>query len=374
MNTQTTQQPKVYSLFNQSGKMQELKPADNLPLYCLIYSYGYGMEGTLGAIISEPNEYGSYKAVYLSDYKLGFFSVDKYSRPHSQKFGIGTYYHDEHKTADKSEVLKYIEAAKQYTREQQEKEQQQANADKLERENLPALYPYLTINKEGDRNITKANLVAELKNKFPNVKFSVKKSHYSTYNVEWTNGPTLDEVSKITGKFEDSCSSYCGDFRDYNPSNFNRVFGGFKYVFENRRQSEEINALLPKLSEKLNCAEVYPESVLYKIFAVTSIPKNANNFDIIETGIKCGSLHEFYKISFDVPQETNQSETELKADIFLIEYTDKAVAVFGDTKSIKDQLKQIGGRFNAYLTHNGEKRAGWIFPKTKSEELKKLIK
>ena len=64
----------------------------------------------------------------------------------------------------------------------------------------------------------------------------------------------------------------------------------------------------------------------------------------------------------------------LPSDIFLIEYTDKAVAVFGDTKSIKDQLKQIGGRFNAYLTHNGEKRAGWIFPKTKSEELKKLIK
>jgi hypothetical protein len=216
--------------------------------------------------------------------------------------------------------------------------------------------------------------VAELKNKFPNIKFSVKKSHYSTYNVEWTNGPTLDQVSKITGKFEDSCSSYCGDFRDYNPSNFNRVFGGFKYVFENRRQSEEIAALLPKLSEKLNCADVYPESVLYKIFAATSIPKNANNFNIIETGINCGSLHEFYKISFEIPEETPQSETELKADIFLIEYTDKAVAVFGDTKSIKDQLKQIGGRFNAYLTHNGEKRAGWIFPKTKSEELKKIIK
>ena len=374
MNTQTTQQPKVYSLFNQSGKIQELKPVENLPLYCLIYSYGYGMEGTLGAIISEPNEYGSYKAVYLSDYKLGFFSVDKYSRPHSQKFGIGAYYHDQHKTADKSEVLKYIEAAKQHTKEQQEQEQKQANADKLERENLPALYPHLTINKEGNSNTTKTNLVAELKKNFPKVKFSVRKSHYSTYNVEWINGPTLEEVSKITGKFEDSCSSYCGDFRDHNPSNFNRVFGGFKYVFENRQQSEEIAALLPKLAEKLNCADLEPHRVLYKIFAATNIPQNATNFDIMEAGIKCGSPHEFYKITFETPQQATPVETQLKADIFLIEYTDKALAVFGDTKSIKDQLKQIGGRFNAYLTYNGEKRAGWIFPKTKSEELKKLIK
>lgn len=53
----------------------------------------------------------------------------------------------------------------------------------------------------------------------------------------------------------------------------------------------------------------------------------------------------------------------------LVEYSAKAVAVFGDTKTIKDELKAMGGRFNARLTFNGQKLAGWIFPKSKEQRL-----
>ena len=53
----------------------------------------------------------------------------------------------------------------------------------------------------------------------------------------------------------------------------------------------------------------------------------------------------------------------------MVEYSDKAVAVFGDTKTIKDELRAMGGRFNARLTFNGEKLAGWIFPKSKEQRL-----
>ena len=53
----------------------------------------------------------------------------------------------------------------------------------------------------------------------------------------------------------------------------------------------------------------------------------------------------------------------------MVEYSDKAVAVFGDTKTIKDELRAMGGRFNARLTLNGEKLAGWIFPKSKEQRL-----
>ena len=53
----------------------------------------------------------------------------------------------------------------------------------------------------------------------------------------------------------------------------------------------------------------------------------------------------------------------------LVEYSSKAVAVFGDTKSIKDELRAMGGRFNARLTFNGEKLAGWIFSKSKERQL-----
>jgi hypothetical protein len=53
----------------------------------------------------------------------------------------------------------------------------------------------------------------------------------------------------------------------------------------------------------------------------------------------------------------------------LVEYSTKAVAVFGDTKSIKDELRAMGGRFNARLTFNGKKLAGWIFSKSQEQQL-----
>lgn len=53
----------------------------------------------------------------------------------------------------------------------------------------------------------------------------------------------------------------------------------------------------------------------------------------------------------------------------MVEYSAKAVAVFGETKAIKDELKAMGGRFNSRLTINGEKIAGWIFPKSKEQRL-----
>jgi len=49
------------------------------------------------------------------------------------------------------------------------------------------------------------------------------------------------------------------------------------------------------------------------------------------------------------------------------------VAIFGDTKAIKEQLAALGGRFNKYLTQNGQKSAGWVFPKSKEPQLRQLV-
>lgn len=53
----------------------------------------------------------------------------------------------------------------------------------------------------------------------------------------------------------------------------------------------------------------------------------------------------------------------------LINYSDKAVALVGDTREIKDELKRIGGRFNAKLSCG----AGWIFSNAKRAELEALV-
>ena len=66
------------------------------------------------------------------------------------------------------------------------------------------------------------------------------------------------------------------------------------------------------------------------------------------------------------PTDTNETG---KNGCTMVEYSEKAVAVFGETKAIKDELKAMGGRFNSRLTFNGKKLAGWIFPKSKEQRL-----
>lgn len=54
----------------------------------------------------------------------------------------------------------------------------------------------------------------------------------------------------------------------------------------------------------------------------------------------------------------------------ILDYSEKAIAVVGEgTKAIKDQLKSLGGSFNFRLSCG----PGWIFPKSKMEQIKKLL-
>ena len=53
----------------------------------------------------------------------------------------------------------------------------------------------------------------------------------------------------------------------------------------------------------------------------------------------------------------------------LVDYSEKAFVLIGDTKAIKDKLKELGGRFNARLSCG----AGWIFSKKKEAEVKAAL-
>lgn len=58
-----------------------------------------------------------------------------------------------------------------------------------------------------------------------------------------------------------------------------------------------------------------------------------------------------------------------KSKINIIDYSDKAIVVVGNTKPIKDILKSFGGRFNAKLTCG----AGWVFSKKQKESLEVIF-
>lgn len=70
-----------------------------------------------------------------------------------------------------------------------------------------------------------------------------------------------------------------------------------------------------------------------------------------------------------------QSSTKviISNDIEIVEYSEKSIAVFGNTTPIKDVLNDLGGRFNWYLNYNGEKKPGWIFSKKNEAELRRVL-
>ena len=95
--------------------------------------------------------------------------------------------------------------------------------------------------------------------------------------------------------------------------------------------------------------------------------KVSDEYKVIEPKAKKSS------VKAEKVEEAKEVEAVTVEGIEVVDYSEKAVAVFGDTKAIKEQLKELGGRFNPSLNYNGEKRAGWIFSKKQADKVKELI-
>ena len=57
----------------------------------------------------------------------------------------------------------------------------------------------------------------------------------------------------------------------------------------------------------------------------------------------------------------------------IIDYSEKAVAVIGETFTYREKLKQMRGGFNKFLKINGETVPGWIFSKRREAEVREFI-
>ena len=292
---------KMFSIFNKTGKIQEITPISELPMFCKVLICSSGMCEYEGAVISKANAHGGQKVVKIDSYNPGFNIIDKYSRPISEKFGIGIYYNDDLETYTEEEVKPFILLAEQAAISREQKEIAKQVADKKEIEDLPGLYPYLTTLKNHPKNYSiacKDNIRADLKKNFPKIKFSVSGDR-SSVDVRWTNGPTKKEVCKVLDKYSDHETDETGDYRDFKSTNFTKVFGGYKYIFDYRDMSDEIIELKPVLALlNVNNSQYYQnDQVFYEIFCKTSLPVNATNFKIELSSCTGGSIAEFYKIT-----------------------------------------------------------------------------
>ena len=303
-----------------------LKPCvehPELPKGTIVYSYGAGMWNEKWAKTGKGEQLVKLSPNCSESYfSSPFHTLDKYCRPISEKFGIGFYYDTNEPLATDEEINQAIERANQFLKEEQEEKQKVAEERKQAKEEALQKYGEIFDRPSGKYG-TDAALVAkhirkELSIEFPGQKFSVRKTDYSTIHIEWNDGPTRNEVEQIIGKHQRCCTRdrWNDDIFDYKDTAFTSVFGGVDYLFCNR--------------------ETAPE-----------------NKDV--------SL--YVRPTKQVKEEIEPLET---SGVQIIDYSEKAIAVVGDTRAIKDTLKSLGGRFNGRLSCG----AGWIFSKKKEQEVR----
>ena len=75
----------------------------------------------------------------------------------------------------------------------------------------------------------------------------------------------------------------------------------------------------------------------------------------------------------DTAEQPTASADLSALNLEIVEYSEKAIAVFGDTKPIKGILKGLNGLFRANLTYNGGRRAGWIYSKKQETKVREAL-
>lgn len=134
--------------------------------------------------------------------------------------------------------------------------------------------------------------------------------------------------------------------------------------------------LTPKVFAALNAVSNYASSFRYNDSDGMQDYFDTNFYIHIEVSDEYKVIEPKAKKSGVKPEKVEEAkdvEAVTAEGLEIVDYSEKAIAVFGDTKAIKEQLKELGGRFNPSLNYNGEKRAGWIFSKKQADKVRELL-
>ena len=255
-----------------------------------------------------------------------------------------------------------------------QRDKHRAMESKAKTERLKREYDYLTIvSNRWDYKTASGNLRKLLAHKFPGVRFSVSRRSKGSDSVviRWTDGPTDEEVNQIGKLFQGKTFDGMTDYEDIVSSEFLTLFGYLDYVFTERSYSPEVME-----AEKARVLQDYPElagDVTIHSKEISTI-KHRRDISVIWFNAVSVARHRLWDVDLTPKQEAKQSKKKdntqtadvTSSDLRMVDYSEKAVAVVGDTKAVKDLLKSMGGRFNARLSCG----AGWVFSKKKTEELK----
>jgi hypothetical protein len=201
---------------------------------------------------------------------------------------------------------------------------------------------------------TASAIRTELKTLFPFTKFSVTSETFAGGNsvhVSWEDGATSDKVNDIIKKYQYGHFDGMTDMYEY--SNNIEGLPQVKYVQGQRSMSKEVGETIKEELRRKYTLEYFEGLSEYE------------KHNLIYREFQDRDLQPIKEAKQPQPTATATQPQGEAGNVQIIDYSDKAIAVIGETKTIKDTLKNLGGKFNFRLSCG----AGWIFPKTKLNEV-----
>lgn len=338
---------KLYSLFGGTTTDTEVKAVE---VNQVIQMEGYSYDRYVVHKITH-NQFGYH--YHLINLRTLDFHQSEIIKPLSQKFGIGMYYDDKN-----IEFMTEEEVAELYAKAQAKRvdEMEEQRAEEKRREEVRVVgREWLRKNLPAD---AKAIIVGRLKQD--------ESDSQTDYFASSTVNNVILGFSKHTRDIFSEMRKYASNFK------------GTAYLAEYNEDYEH--------REKYSMgAGYYLGESKYKGWIIEKEPIYNRERTIEEFAYTAGSpdgIHTKPKKADKDSSNNNLNDSEQQSNIQIqsdnlqfeiVDYSEKAIALFGDTKPIKDLLSAMGGKFNPRLTYKETKKAGWIFSKTKREELEGVL-
>jgi hypothetical protein len=296
---------------NEAGELPEVKKEYKIEVGQVIFTHGFANENARAIYKMEKNNFGVHYHTVLLDGSCTKID-DKYIRNFKDKFGIGVYYNEDEKISQE-EIDELLINAHENMKQEAARREAQEIINKAQAEEKRK---YLSQFQRADRRTTTNILKRHILKTWPEVqKVEIKTDVFS-------GGDSMDVTYYAPAEIKE-LKSYLSHFKE---GSFNSMEDIYEYDSDKQ--------------------ELILEGHILQTYKYVST---------------------YFTLAEKV--EVKQPETVEAGSLKLVDYSEKAFAIIGDTKPLKDKLKELGGHFNFRLTCG----AGWIFPKTKAYTVRKAL-
>lgn len=303
---------------------------------------GYNYDSYVVHEVSRNERGVTYHLINLETHE---FHTSDLIRPLSEKFGIGIYYDDANpKFLDPLETAALLTKAKdkktEAERKAEEERQEHERTAKIGAERLRPLIPT-----DAKAAIIGTLRVNECDSYTDYYDYSIGRTVILGFSKHTRN--LFSEMRKHAANFEET--SYLAEYNADYEHRENYSMGDGMYLGRNKYSGWTIE------KEPIYDLEKFIERYAHTAGDEANLCIKAPQRD-----------------SDTAEQPTATADLSM-FNLEIVEYSEKAIAVFGDTKPIKDVLKGLNGLFRANLTYKGERRAGWIYSKKQETKVREAL-